>query len=104
VTELTRFNVIAWIRGKWKTPRIQNGVLNGTLRQELLANDRIEEADLTIREVRNAESICAINSVRGLLMMKPCATDTWFLERVTDEHLRSHGLAQLPSCVPYLPE
>jgi para-aminobenzoate synthetase/4-amino-4-deoxychorismate lyase len=104
VTELTRFNVITWIRGKWKTPRIQNGVLNGTLRQELLANDRIEEADLTIREVRNAESICAVNSVRGILMMKPCATDTWFLERVTDEHLRSHGLAHLALCAPYMPE
>jgi para-aminobenzoate synthetase/4-amino-4-deoxychorismate lyase len=95
VTELTRFNVIARVGDKWKTPRIEQGVLNGTLRQELLANDLIEEADLTIHDVRNAESIAAINSVRGLLVMKPGTTDTWFLDPVTEEHSRNHSLAPL---------
>ena len=36
VTELTRFNLLAFIDGRWTTPPVEHGLLGGTLRQELL--------------------------------------------------------------------
>jgi para-aminobenzoate synthetase/4-amino-4-deoxychorismate lyase len=85
VTELTRFNVLACTGGQWKTPPVEHGLLRGTLCQELLRVRLVEEAGLTKHDVRNAQAIAAINSVRGLLMLKPQAYDVWLLEPVTKD-------------------
>jgi para-aminobenzoate synthetase / 4-amino-4-deoxychorismate lyase len=89
VTELTRFNVLACIGGQWATPPVEHGLLSGTLRQELLRTRLVEEADLTKDHVRNAHALAVVNSVRGLLMLKPKGHDSWLLEpmpEVSDRH------------------
>jgi para-aminobenzoate synthetase/4-amino-4-deoxychorismate lyase len=80
VTELTRFNVLACLGGQWTTPPIEHGLLSGTLRQELLRTRLVEEADLTKDSVRNAQALAVVNSVRGLLMLRPQTHGSWLLE------------------------
>jgi para-aminobenzoate synthetase / 4-amino-4-deoxychorismate lyase len=80
VTELTRFNVLACMGGQWTTPPVEHGLLRGTLRQELLRTRLVEEADLTKDRVRQAQALAVVNSVRGLLMLRPQAQDVWLLE------------------------
>jgi para-aminobenzoate synthetase/4-amino-4-deoxychorismate lyase len=80
VTELTRFNLLAFIDGRWTTPPVEHGLLAGTLRQELLRSGLVEEAALTKDASRSERFLAAINSVRGLLVLKPSGVDSWFLE------------------------
>jgi para-aminobenzoate synthetase/4-amino-4-deoxychorismate lyase len=80
VTELTRFNLLAFIGGRWTTPPVEHGLLAGTLRQELLRVGLVEEAALTKVCLRTAHILAAINSVRGLLVLRPKDVDAWLLE------------------------
>jgi para-aminobenzoate synthetase/4-amino-4-deoxychorismate lyase len=82
VTELTRFNVLAWMNGRWTTPPVEHGLLCGTLRQELLQAGLVEEADLSKDHVVTAQALAAVNSVRGLLLLRPINDDSWLLEPI----------------------
>jgi len=82
VTELTRFNVLAWMNGRWTTPPVEHGLLCGTLRQELLRAGLVVEADLTKDNLVTAQTLAAVNSVRGLLLLRPIKDDSWLLEPV----------------------
>jgi para-aminobenzoate synthetase / 4-amino-4-deoxychorismate lyase len=84
VTELTRFNVLAWMDGRWITPGVKHGLLCGTLRQELLRAGLVEEGDLTKDRLVTVPALAAINSVRGLLMLRPITDDSWFLEPIAE--------------------
>jgi para-aminobenzoate synthetase/4-amino-4-deoxychorismate lyase len=85
VTELTRFNVLVCTGGQWQTPSIEHGLLRGTLCQELLRGRLIEEAGLTKHDVKNAQAIAAINSVRGLVRLRPEGSEGWFLEPIAED-------------------
>jgi para-aminobenzoate synthetase / 4-amino-4-deoxychorismate lyase len=65
VTEFTLGNVVAQLDGRLLTPPRACGLLAGTLRQQLLDEGVIEEAVLTIAQVRRATRLWHINSVRG---------------------------------------
>jgi para-aminobenzoate synthetase/4-amino-4-deoxychorismate lyase len=81
VTELTRFNVLAYGEGQWKTPPVEHGLLRGTLREELLRVRLVAEAGLTKHDLRNAPAVAVTNSVRGLLRLKPQTEEEgWLLE------------------------
>jgi branched-subunit amino acid aminotransferase/4-amino-4-deoxychorismate lyase len=80
VTELTRFNLLAWVDGRWITPAVKHGLLCGTLRHELLRAGLVKEADLTKDRLVTVPALAAINSVRGLLMLRPITEDSWLLE------------------------
>jgi hypothetical protein len=56
----------------------------GTLPQELLRTGFVEEANLTKDHVRNAQALAVVNSVRGLLMLRPRAHDSWLLEPIPE--------------------
>jgi branched-subunit amino acid aminotransferase/4-amino-4-deoxychorismate lyase len=84
VTELTRFNVLARMDDQWTTPPVEHGLLNGTLRQELLRAGLVKEAELTKDCARNAQALAAVNSVRGLLMLRPKGDDSWLLEPIPE--------------------
>jgi para-aminobenzoate synthetase/4-amino-4-deoxychorismate lyase len=88
VTELTRFNLLACADGRWTTPRIEHGLLCGTLRHELLRAGLVEEMDLTKDHLRTARSLATVNSVRGLLMLRPVADETWLLESIPEDSER----------------
>lgn len=53
--------------GRLLTPKLSSGLLPGTLRAELLASGRAEEAMLTLADLEAATTIYLGNSVRGLV-------------------------------------
>ena len=65
VTEATRANIAALIDGEWLTPALDCGLLAGTLRAELLATGQLRESVITVEQLRTAQEIVALNSVRG---------------------------------------
>ncbi len=66
VTEGARSNIIAEIGDRRITPPIADGLLGGVYRAHLLAtDDRMEEAPLTVEDLRAADHIYCCNAVRG---------------------------------------
>jgi para-aminobenzoate synthetase / 4-amino-4-deoxychorismate lyase len=64
-TELTRGNLVLELDGRRFTPPIDCGLLGGVLRAELLDRNEIEERVVTLDEVRRAERLWFVNSLRG---------------------------------------
>jgi para-aminobenzoate synthetase/4-amino-4-deoxychorismate lyase len=64
VTESTIANVVVRIDGKLFTPKRSSGLLAGTFRDQLLTNGEIEERTITLDELRKADEVFLINSVR----------------------------------------
>ena len=65
VTEAAESNIVIAHRGVKVTPPVDCGLLPGTMRAELLERGEIVERVVTVDEVRAAEQIWLINSVRG---------------------------------------
>jgi len=65
VTESTIANVVARMAGELVTPPINCGLLPGTMRAALLNNGDVCERVITRDELRNAEEIFLVNSLRG---------------------------------------
>ena len=53
------------------TPKLEVGLLPGTLRQSLIANGKAREAELSIDDLNRAETVYLGNSVRGLIKALP---------------------------------
>ena len=64
-TELTRGNLVVEREGRRLTPPVESGLLAGTFRAELLENGELEERLLPLDEVRRAERLWFVNSLRG---------------------------------------
>lgn len=67
LTEGSRSNVILQINNNLFTPPIECGILNGVLRQILIKENKIKEKKLYLDDVKKAEKIFCINSVRGII-------------------------------------
>ena len=65
LTESTRSNVIVRLHGRDFTPPVSCGLLGGTYRRWLLDNTDLVEREIRLDELREAEAIVLINSVRG---------------------------------------
>jgi para-aminobenzoate synthetase/4-amino-4-deoxychorismate lyase len=65
VTESTIANVAARIDGRWVTPPLDAGLLPGTGRAASLREGRLAERPITVDELRAAEEIALVSSVRG---------------------------------------
>lgn len=65
LTETCIANLVLELDGVLVTPHRQSGLLAGTLREELLQRGQVEERVLTLDDLRRAERVFAINSVRG---------------------------------------
>lgn len=70
LTEGARSNIVLQIRGELYTPPIECGLLNGIMRQELLNQKKVKEKVLCLEDLKNAEKIFCINSVRGIVEVK----------------------------------
>lgn len=68
VTETTIANIVAVIGERKITPPVESGLLPGTLRAKLIETGEIEEGVLTLRDLKSADKLFLINSVRGWLM------------------------------------
>jgi para-aminobenzoate synthetase/4-amino-4-deoxychorismate lyase len=64
-TELTRGNLVAQIEGERVTPPIECGLLGGTFRAELLDRREVRERFVSLDDVRGAERLWFVNSLRG---------------------------------------
>ncbi len=65
ITETCIANLVLELDGRLVTPDHRSGLLAGTLREELLDRGQLVEQTLSIDDLRRAERIFAINSVRG---------------------------------------
>jgi para-aminobenzoate synthetase/4-amino-4-deoxychorismate lyase len=66
VTETSRANLVVELNGRRYTPPVSCGLLAGTARQELLERGEIAERILSVDDLRQAERVWTLNSVRGL--------------------------------------
>jgi len=64
LTEACNFNVVVQIDGKLWTPPVDNGLLAGTFRGDLLVRGEIEERVIRVEELPGCEKLFLINSVR----------------------------------------
>lgn len=64
VTESTIANIVIERAGELVTPRVESGLLPGVFREWLLERGEIREDIVSIEEVKNAEKVYLINSVR----------------------------------------
>jgi para-aminobenzoate synthetase/4-amino-4-deoxychorismate lyase len=64
LTEFTNGNIVCLINGLRVTPPIKEGLLAGTFREELIETGEIQERILTLDDLKKAEAIWLINSVR----------------------------------------
>lgn len=65
LTESTLANLVIKMNGHLYTPPIQCGLLGGVFRRHLLGRGKIRERVLTRTDLRRAERVFLINSVRG---------------------------------------
>lgn len=65
LTESTIANLVLRIDGLWYTPPVHCGLLAGTMRESLLRDGTLHERVLYPSDLRTAESVRLINSVRG---------------------------------------
>jgi para-aminobenzoate synthetase/4-amino-4-deoxychorismate lyase len=65
ITESTLANVVVRLDGRYYTPPVECGLLAGVYREHLLQRGLLRERVLTPNDLRRAEAVCLINSVRG---------------------------------------
>lgn len=67
LTEGARSNIIIQIGNRFYTPPVSCGLLNGIYRQKLLKEGKCEEKILFYDDLKNADKIFCVNSVRGMV-------------------------------------
>lgn len=67
LAEGARSNIVLQIDGRLYTPRIESGILNGIMRQKMLKSKKIEEKQLFLHDIKRAQKIFCINSIRGVV-------------------------------------
>jgi para-aminobenzoate synthetase/4-amino-4-deoxychorismate lyase len=65
VTETTIANLAVRLEGRWWTPPLSAGCLPGVARGRLIDEGRLQERDLTPTDLRRAEALAVVNSLRG---------------------------------------
>jgi len=64
LTESTSMTLVLEKEGRFLTPALSSGLLDGTFRTQLLAEGRLEEAVLPVGALEEAERVWLVNSVR----------------------------------------
>ena len=64
ITETCIANILVKLNGELLTPPVESGLLAGSFRAHLLANNKIKEAVIKKEDLRQCEHIYVINSVR----------------------------------------
>lgn len=72
LTENSIANIVIEKNGKMYTPPLECGLLNGVLRNKMLCSGELIEKILYIDDVKTADNIYLINSVRGMWRVDLC--------------------------------
>ena len=64
ITETAIANIVVEIEGRMLTPKLECGLLPGTLRSHLLAKGEISEQVIPLEMLKECDRIFRINSVR----------------------------------------
>ncbi len=75
LTEFTRANLVMELEGILWTPPVSCGLLNGTLRDELVAWGVLQERVLTMADLARATGVWWLNGLRGWVEMHPVKAD-----------------------------
>jgi len=67
LTEGARSNVLLKIDGEMFTPNVGCGLLKGIMRQKMIKNGGIKEKKLYLDDLKKAEKVFCVNSVRGIV-------------------------------------
>ncbi|MCA3042974.1 MAG: aminotransferase class IV, partial [Rhodocyclaceae bacterium] len=70
LTEFIRANVVLDLNGKRFTPPVTAGLLNGTMRDELIARGEVAERVLTRSDLERATTVWWVNGLRGELKIE----------------------------------
>ncbi len=65
ITETTRANLAVRLAGQWQTPALHCGLLPGIERARLLAAGALTERVMTVDDLREAEAVATLSSLRG---------------------------------------
>jgi para-aminobenzoate synthetase/4-amino-4-deoxychorismate lyase len=65
VTECTRGNIALLLDGRWVTPPLHCGLLDGVGREMYLANGRLSEAVVRVDDLPRVQALAFVNSLRG---------------------------------------
>lgn len=65
LTECTRANIALRLDGRWLTPPLRCGLLDGVARARYLQEGRIEEACIRLEDLQRAQGLAVFNSLRG---------------------------------------
>ena len=63
-------NIVLKIEDQLYTPPVHLGLLNGIYRQRLIADNKLKEKVLTLKDMEQAQAIYGCNAVRGLYELK----------------------------------
>ena len=63
-------NIVLKIKDQLYTPPVHLGLLNGIYRQRLIADNKLKEKVLTLKDMEQAQAIYGCNAVRGLYELK----------------------------------
>lgn len=66
ITESRIANVLVSLGGVLYTPPVSCGLLGGCLRQDLVERGEVKERIISVEELKRAESVFLVNSVRGI--------------------------------------
>ena len=67
LTEGSRTNLVLQIEGKLYTPKFDGGFLRGIYREMMLEQSSVSERELKVEDLKRAEKIFCVNSVRGMV-------------------------------------
>jgi len=67
LTEGARSNIVLQIDGELFTPPVKCGLLKGILRKKMINERKIKEKILYLADLKSAEKILCVNSVRGIV-------------------------------------
>ncbi|MDD4945043.1 MAG: aminotransferase class IV, partial [Rhodoferax sp.] len=67
LTECTRGNIALLLDGRWVTPPLHCGLLNGIGREVFLKEGRLTEAVVRVADLPRVQALAFVNSLRGWL-------------------------------------
>jgi len=73
LTEGAVSNIFLKINGRWITPAIEDGLLNGVYRKHFIKTEKCEEKSIKLSDIRKAEEIILTNSVRKIIPVETVA-------------------------------